>query len=95
MLKEFGQAKAELLDWGDIRGFKTKFLRTLASHYLTELLTSHQFHEEAISKDGERYRKYADNPIKHPLATKDKDFIQLIVERIYLLWNQTKSQRCY
>ncbi|WP_316376504.1 helicase-related protein, partial [Enterococcus faecium] len=42
---------------------KTKFLRTLASHYLTELLTSHQFHEEAISKDGERYRKYADNPI--------------------------------
>ncbi|HDJ3071217.1 TPA: insertion element protein, partial [Staphylococcus aureus] len=73
-LKEFGQAKAELLDWGDIRGFKTKFLRTLASHYLTELLTSHQFHEEAISKDGERYRKYADNPIKHPLATKDKGF---------------------
>ena len=46
----------------------------MASHYLTELLTSHQFHEEAISKDGERYRKYADNPIKHPLATKDKGF---------------------
>ena len=61
MLKRIRTSKSRTARLEDIRGFKTKFLRTLASHYLTELLTSHQFHEEAISKDGERYRKYADN----------------------------------
>ncbi len=94
MLKRIRTSKAELLDWENIKDSKQKFLRTLASHYLTELLTSHQFHEEAIGKDGERYRKYADNPI-HQVATKDKGFYSVDCRTIYLLWNQTKSQRCY
>ena len=74
MLKRIWTSKAELLDWGDIRGFKTKFLRTFASHYLTELLTKSSIPRKRLLVKMEKDIANMDNPIKHPLATKDKGF---------------------
>jgi hypothetical protein len=50
-------------------GYDTKNLRKLARLYLTELFSRHSFHEEASSGF-----KYANNPIEHPLASRDKGF---------------------
>lgn len=71
-LEEFEEAKLMLLDWGSKNGYDTKYLRSLAFRYLSTLFTHHHFHEAAVSEDGETYRRYADNPIIHPLASKDK-----------------------
>jgi hypothetical protein len=73
-LEEFEEAKDSLLDWAVSRGIDTKYLRDLAYRYLSELFISHHFHEEAVNADGEKYIKYANNPITHPLASKDKGF---------------------
>jgi hypothetical protein len=73
-LEEFEEAKNNLLDWAISRGVDTKYLRELAYRYLSELFISHQFHEEVVNADGEKYLKYANNPITHPLASKDKGF---------------------
>jgi len=73
-LEEFDEAKAELLDWANSRGYDSKYLRDIAYRYLSEVFIRHHFYEEAVNKDGERYSRYANNPIKHPLASKDKGF---------------------
>lgn len=68
---EFEDAKNHLHEWGDVKEYKTKNLRTLAAHYLEEVLHIHEFSEEKV-KDGLRYRVHKDNPIEHPLASKDR-----------------------
>jgi len=73
-LEEFEEAKEDLLYWGATKGYDTKFLRRLSYYYLIELFSTHQFHEDAVNKDGEKYRRYANKPIRHPLASKDKGF---------------------
>jgi len=73
-LEEFEDARSDLLDWADSRGLETKYLRSIAYRYLKELFLTHDFHKESVNKDGERYREYANNPIRHPLASKDKGF---------------------
>jgi len=70
---EYEDARNDLLNWGEVNGYGTKNLRTLAYHYLEEVLQRHEFSEEKI-KDGLRYRIHKDNPIEHPLASRDKGF---------------------
>ncbi|MCP8615460.1 insertion element protein [Salirhabdus salicampi] len=70
---EFEDAKNHLHEWGDAKGYKTRNLRTLASHYLEEVLHKHEFSEVKV-KDGLRYIVHKDNPLEHPLASKDRGF---------------------
>lgn len=62
------------MDWENSRDYDSKYLKDIAYRYLSELFISHHFHEELVNKGGERYQRYANNPIKHPLASKDKGF---------------------
>lgn len=71
--KEYDEAKENLISWGSSRGIETKSLRKLSLHYLTEVLHNHRFHDER-TKDGYRYNVYANNPLEHPLTSKDKGF---------------------
>ena len=72
-LQEFEDAKQDLLEWGFQNGCDTKSLRKLAKYYLTELFSRHTFHEQ-VSNEEKSFNKYANNPIEHPLASKDKGF---------------------
>lgn len=68
-MQEFEDAKKDLLNLGLQSGYDTKNLRKLAKYYLTELFSRHTFHE--VVSNG---CKYANNPIEHPLASRDKGF---------------------
>lgn len=70
-LQEFEDAKQDLLEWGFQSGYDTKNLRKLAKYYLTELFTRYTFHEE-VSEGKRTFNKYANNPVEHPLASRDK-----------------------
>ncbi|WP_326182387.1 insertion element protein [Virgibacillus halodenitrificans] len=72
-LEEFDDAKSDLLDWGFHRGFETKNLRKLAYLSLKELFETEKFHKE-IKTDKQTYNVWAENPIIHPLASRDKGF---------------------
>ncbi|KAB8136249.1 insertion element protein [Gracilibacillus oryzae] len=72
-LEEFEDAKLDLLDWGFHKGYETKNLRKLAYFMLKEHFENHKFHKE-ISTPKQTYKDWAENPIIHPLASRDKGF---------------------
>ncbi|MEK4700128.1 hypothetical protein MKX47_11070 [Solibacillus sp. FSL R7-0668] len=69
--EEFEQAKYDLINWGNMRGYRTRSLRKLAYLQMAELFKTHTFHKEVITALG-THLEYADNPILHPLATIDR-----------------------
>ncbi|QST00397.1 insertion element protein [Pontibacillus sp. ALD_SL1] len=73
-LREFENAKEDLLDWGAHRGYDTKNIMNLAKHKLTEHFKTHSFHETTTTASGYSYREWANSPIEHPIASKDKGF---------------------
>ncbi|MGD6994761.1 transposase [Sutcliffiella horikoshii] len=76
-LDEFEEARVNLLDWAASIGYESKNLRNIASRYLTEVFSTHRFHKDTVNKDGEISRIHSNNPITHPLASKDKGFFRV------------------
>ncbi|MBD8068805.1 insertion element protein [Bacillus sp. PS06] len=72
-LEEFDDAKKDLLDWGFHNGYDTKNIVKLAKYQLTEHFNTHSFHK-TITTPGYSYNEWANIPIEHPLASKDKGF---------------------
>ena len=73
-LEEFEYAKRDLLDWGIHNNHETRNIVKLAKLQLTEYLKTHLFHKTTVTSSGYSYREWANSPIEHPLASKDKGF---------------------
>jgi hypothetical protein len=69
--EEFVQARADLINWGTMRGYGTRSLRKLAFLQLQEFFEHHHF-QKVVSTSSGTHLEYADNPILHPLATIDR-----------------------
>lgn len=59
--------------WGHSIGEPKAPLSVLATLWLENQLQTHKFHTE-ISKGGSTYRRWAKNPLAHPLPTLDKGY---------------------
>lgn len=70
-LTEYAEAKGILYDWAEARDIKTRGLRGLAVLYMSEKLRTHKFYK--LASDGVNL-KWANNPLIHPLASKDTGF---------------------
>lgn len=70
--EEFIVAKKELIKWAKSRELEFDNLTELANWYLSDVLKTHRFHKTIKAPSGESYNVYANNPIKHPLATIDR-----------------------
>ncbi|UYZ20227.1 hypothetical protein [Mesobacillus jeotgali] len=70
--QEYRQSIQDLKAWGENRGFEEKDLQVLAYRYLEERLNSHTFHNVHYSEQGKVYHSHKENPIEHPLGTKDR-----------------------
>jgi hypothetical protein len=65
------QAKEDLRLWEESKGYFKISLVKLTRMQLTELFKSQTFHEEVLI-NGQVYKKWAKNPISHPLPTLDQ-----------------------
>lgn len=71
--QEYKMGRNDLKSWGTMNGYERKGYYELAYLKLCEELKTHQFHEEVL-KSGRYYKKYAKNPIEHPLPMIDQGF---------------------
>jgi hypothetical protein len=67
---EAQQARMDLRAWGISKGYVGESLSKLAFLKLEEIFQTHQFHE-TVHINGKYHRKWAKNPIEHPLPSVD------------------------
>jgi hypothetical protein len=68
---EAQQARMDLRAWGISKGYVGESLSKLAFLKLEEIFQTHQFHE-TVHINGKYHRKWAKNPIEHPLPSVDQ-----------------------
>jgi hypothetical protein len=61
-------------EWAKGKGFGDQKMRHIAEYYLQDELLSHRFHIQNPIHTGESYLTHANNPIMHPLATRDAGY---------------------
>ncbi|MFU8690881.1 insertion element protein [Rossellomorea sp. FS2] len=69
-MKVYGEARFDLKEWALALGIEEKNTFQIARLKLEHELKSHHFFEET-NKEGKTFRKWAQNPITHPLPFKD------------------------
>ncbi len=69
-IQDYRDARTELKEWAKSLGIEDKYIYQIARFKLEHDLARHHFFE-VVNKEGKTFRKWAKNPITHPLPFKD------------------------
>ncbi|MEW9050190.1 MAG: insertion element protein [Neobacillus sp.] len=74
--REYKEGRIDLLRWGSSMMHDTRSYWKLGYLYLCEVFQNKTFHEEVII-NSYPYRKWAEDPVEHPIPTRDKGFYKV------------------